>query len=232
MGLNKVESNYTILPLRHMHGHMFVEIDNEMWLIDTGAPISFGDSNCITVGSEQFYVDESYHSYTADTISHYVGVTCAGLIGVDFLNHFDVIFDTANSKLTLSTTELSYDGESIQMDSFMGIPIITVQFGACNYRMILDTGAQISYFLSNTLDDYPPAGIFKDFHFTVGLFDTKTYNVPMSLGDKTLSFRCGEFLPDSVSSILTAASVQGIVGNEVFNNRIIGYYPRRCALML
>jgi len=39
-------------------------------------------------------------------------------------------------------------------------------------------------------------------------------------------------LPDSVSSILTAASVQGIIGNEVFNNRIVGYFPRRHTLML
>jgi len=211
---------------------MFVEVDNEMWLVDTGAPTSFGDSNCITIGSEQFYLDESYHSYTADTISHYVGVTCAGLIGVDFLNHFDVIFDTSNSKLTLSATEITCDGQRLQMESFMGIPIITVQIGGRDLRMILDTGAQISYFQDKSLTEFPTAGIFKDFHFTVGLFDTETYNVPMLLGELPTTLRCGGFLPDSIVSILTAASVYGIIGNEVFNNRIVGYFPRRNSLVI
>ena len=83
MRLNRLESDFSILPLRHMHGHMFVEIDNEMWLVDTGAPTSFGDYNCIAIGSEQFYLDECYHSYTAEmkfsTIAQSVTTRAAAL---------------------------------------------------------------------------------------------------------------------------------------------------------
>jgi len=30
--------------LRFINRHMFVELNNELWLIDTGAPTTFGDS--------------------------------------------------------------------------------------------------------------------------------------------------------------------------------------------
>jgi hypothetical protein len=54
----------------------------------------------------------------------------------------------------------------------------------------------------------------------------------MLLGELPTTLRCGEFLPDSIVSILTAASVHGIIGNEVFNNRIVGYFPRRNSLVI
>jgi len=226
----KMES--AVLPLKYINNHMFTELDGQMWLIDTGAPTSFGNSLCITIGGLLFEPVSSYHNYTAETISLYTGVSCAGLIGVDFFNQFDIIFDMDGGKMILSTEESVISGQSMYMDNFMGIPIITTHIGDTAYRMIFDTGAQISYFMSDSIIEYPSAGIFKDFHFTVGLFDTETYNVPMVLDGCKYTFRCGDFLPDSINKVLNASSTQGIVGNEIYHNRLIGYFPRRNTLII
>jgi len=54
----------------------------------------------------------------------------------------------------------------------------------------------------------------------------------MSLGDIVFTLRCGGTLPDSINATLTAASVQGIIGNEILNNNIIGYFPLRNMMVL
>ena len=225
-------SNTIHLPLKLTNGHIFVELNGDLWLIDTGAPTSFGVAQSITLCDEQFTLDPGYQSYTADDITLYTEVTSTGLIGVDILNRFDIIFDFTGGKLIFSTTELTCDGKSVYMDDFMGIPIITVQVGDNDHRMIFDIGAQISYFIDDSLTEFPSAEIFKDFHFTIGHYETETYNVPMSLGDIVFTLRCGGTLPGTINATLTAASVQGIIGNDVLKDRKVGYFPRRNMMVL
>jgi hypothetical protein len=227
--MNKIT---VMLPVQFTNDHLFIELDNELWLIDTGAPTSFGASRIITIGRENFMLGQNFHGYTADTVSQFVGVSCAGLLGADVLNQFDLIFDALNGKITISTAELSCEGQSVQMDEFMCIPIITMQIKDNDYRMIFDTGAQISYFQDDLLTEFPSAGIFKDFHFTIGHYETETFNIPVMLDDTAITLRCGGTLPDSIGTTLTAASVRGIIGNELLKDRIVGYFPRRRMMVL
>jgi hypothetical protein len=134
------------LPLQLRDGHVFVEIGGDLWLLDTGAPTSFGTSQSLTIAGEQFSLDTSYLGLTATTLSRFVGVPCVGLLGGDILGRFDHILDTAGGRLTVSTTELSHGGQGLPLDEFMGIPIVTARVGTRDYRMFFDTGAQISYF--------------------------------------------------------------------------------------
>ncbi|HNQ90149.1 MAG TPA: hypothetical protein PKM73_16145, partial [Verrucomicrobiota bacterium] len=41
------------LPLRFKDGHLFVEIGGELWLLDTGAPTSFGTWRSLTISGER-----------------------------------------------------------------------------------------------------------------------------------------------------------------------------------
>ena len=41
--------------------------------------------------------------------------------------------------------------------------------------MFFDTGAQISYFQSPSLKDFPSNGTVKDFYPAIGEFETETY---------------------------------------------------------
>jgi hypothetical protein len=218
-------------PLQHKDGHVFVELGGELWLLDTGAPTSFGTSRSLSIAGEQFSLETSYLGLTAATLSQFVGVPCVGLLGADILRRFDHIFDTAGSQLSVSTAELSLSGQSVRLDEFMGIPIVTARVGGSDYRMFFDTGAQISYFQDDSLSGFPSAGSVTDFYPGVGQFRTDTYEVPVSLGGVTFTLRCGT-LPGLLGMTLMMANTKGIVGNAILANRIVGYFPRRQMMIL
>lgn len=220
-----------ILPIRFQRGHIFVEIGGNLWLLDTGAPTSFGSPRLLTIAGEQFNLETSYLGLTAATLSSFVGVPCVGLIGADVLGHFDHIFDVARDSLTVSTTELSHSGQSVCLDELQGIPIFTARIGGANYRMFFDTGAQISYFQDDSLTKFPFRETVPDFYPGIGQFQTDTYDVPVWIGGVKFILRCGK-LPDPLGAALTMAGVSGIVGNQILVNRTVGYFPRRHTLVL
>ena len=221
----------TTLPLIFNNGHLFVELEGQMWLFDTGAPTSFGASERLRIADEQFSLCSSYFGLTAATLSQYVGVECSGLLGADVLGRFDHILDTAGGRLTVSTTELSHEGQSVRLDEFMGIPIVKASVGGNNYRMFFDTGAQISYFQEDSLAEFPSAGSVTDFYPGAGEFQTDTHEVPITLGNISFLLRCG-CLPGLLGATLMMADTQGIIGNQVLIDRIVAFFPRRGLLSL
>ncbi len=219
------------LPLQLRDGHLFVELGGELWLLDTGAPTSFGTAENIFIGGEEFRLGSSYLGLTAATLSSFVGVPCVGLLGADVLGRFDMVFDTPSGSLAISTGELVHSGQSVRLDEFMGIPIVIARVGGSDYRMFFDTGAQISYFQDDSLTEFPAAGSVTDFYPGVGQFQTETHEVPVSLGGVAFTLRCGT-LPGLLGMTLMMASTEGIVGNAILSNRIVGYFPRRRMMVL
>ena len=219
------------LPLRYQQGHLFVELENDLWLVDTGAPTSLGQCCNLTIDGEQFEIGKSYLGLTVETLSDFVGTQCAGLLGGDVLGHFDHIFDIAAGTITLSTGELSQPGREIRLDEFMGIPLLTAQVGSREFRMFFDTGAQYSYLQDEQITDFPAAGAVTDFYPWFGRFETELYEVPISLDGLQVKLRCGQ-LPAELEPALAVADAQGIIGNAILNNRVVGYFPRRGLLVL
>jgi hypothetical protein len=75
----------TTLPLIFRDGHLFVEMEGNWWLFDTGAPTSFGNARNLTIAGKQFALSSSYMGLSATTLSQFVGVECLGLLGADIL---------------------------------------------------------------------------------------------------------------------------------------------------
>jgi len=221
----------TTLPLIFNHGHLFVKLEGNLWLFDTGAPASFGALRSLTMAGEKFSIGTNYLGLTAEKLSEFVGVPCVGLLGTDVLGRFDHLLDTTGGRLTVSSADLSHTGQTVRLDEFMGIPIVTARVNSRDYRMFFDTGAQISYFQEETLAEFPSAGSITDFYPGVGQFETDTHEVPIAFGGVAFTLRCGS-LPGLLGATLMMADTQGIVGNQVLTDRIIGFFPRRGALCL
>ncbi|MBC8236554.1 hypothetical protein H8E77_43970, partial [bacterium] len=100
-----------------------------------------------------------------------------------------------------------------------------------DYRMFFDTGAQISYFQEDTITDFPSAGTVTDFYPGVGQFQTDTHQVQVELGESAFTLRCGT-LPSLLGATLMMAGTSGIIGNQIMENRVTGYFPRRNVLCL
>ena len=208
-----------------------MEIDGALWLLDTGAPASFGSDSELVFAGVEFPLADSFLGMTATDLSDFVSTECVGLLGTDILGRFDFLFDLLNGTAEVSSENLEYDGQPVSLDEFMGVPIVSARIRGVDYRMFFDTGAQISYFQNDSLATYPPAGEVTDFHMSIGRFRTETYDVDIALGEAGFVLRCGS-LPDLLNATLMGAGIEGIIGNQILNNRRVGYFPRRKLLML
>ena len=134
-------------------------------------------------------------------------------------------------EVTFSKNSINLEGDVLPIDSFMGIPIIKVNILDTEYSMFFDTGAQISYFQSPSLKDFPSNGIIKDFYPVIGEFETETYLIDLDIGSSKYKLISGS-LPTLLSETLMMASVQGIVSNELMKDKIIGYFPKRHQIVI
>jgi len=219
-------------PLYFQKGHLFVEIDHALWLLDTGAPNSFGSVPEIVFAGETFALPEQFMGLTATTLSSFVAVECAGIIGSDIMGCFDFIFDPQNEEVEISAEELEVFGQQLPVvDNIVGVPIVSATVAGDECLLFFDTGAQISYLQHDALSEFPPAGEFMDFHPSYGQFSTDTYHVDIAVAGINFTLRCGH-LPELLGAILLAGSITGILGNEIMSNRRIGYFPRRQMIVL
>jgi len=177
----------------------------------------------IIFARQEFRLAASFFGLTSAALSRLVGVTCVGLLGADVLRHFDHILDPISGTVTTSASELEHSGKVVRLSEFMGIPIVTARIADRDYRMFFDTGAQFSYFQEDSLSNFPYAGSVTDFYPGVGQFPTETYLIEVALGSVTFTVRCGS-LPALLGATLMMADTQGIIGNEVLQNRVTGFF--------
>ncbi|MBL9140876.1 MAG: hypothetical protein JNK53_03325, partial [Phycisphaerae bacterium] len=215
-----------------MNGHVFAEHASGLWLIDSGAPTSFGKDKHLVLLGEHFAFDNSYHGLGIEGLVKHVGVECVGLIGSDVLFNFDVLFDCPHEKIEFSKEELDLDGMPVPLWEFMGLPLLMAEIAGTDYRkFFFDTGAQVSYFQDEVITTFPKAGVVTDFFPDSDDFETETYNVDMSLGGVQVTLRCG-MLPETLAVALTMANAQGIIGNQLLLHRRVGFFPRQGGLVL
>lgn len=220
-----------IVPLTFREGHLFANLNGHDWLLDTGAPSSFGSIPSLAIENRIFRIPESYMGLTGAKLSEFVGKSTVGIIGADVLNEFDILLDVPQGQVSFSVGPIELAGAAIRTDQFMGIPIIEANIGGVCRRMFFDTGAQVSYFQDASLTTFPSAGRITDFYPGFGQFQTETYLVDMVLGGASYAVRCGS-LPSILGMTLVMAKVDGIIGNEILREHVVGFFPRRQQLVL
>jgi hypothetical protein len=213
-------------PLLLENEHPFATLPEGTYLVDTGAPTSFGRVSSLTLEGQSFDLVPDYMGLTAQVLSAYVGRETDGLLGADILNQFDMLIDLPHLRVCFSQEPLACVGEVLPLDFCMGVPVVSATVSGMPVRMFFDTGAQISYLQDDRLSRFPAEGIVTDFYPGVGQFATDTFRTPISLGRSAYELRCGR-LPTLLGITLTLAGTAGIIGNEILRGRVARYFPRR-----
>jgi hypothetical protein len=206
-----------IYPLQLFNGHAIVHTQNDVILLDTGAPMSLHNNS-------QFHFEETLHrcnsglrGVTTGSISELLGMDITALMGADVLSRYHVLLDYRNLQAKFSTDPIVFEGRTIGLESFMGIPIIKLTISGNEHRFFLDTGAQYSYVSEQLIRTFPPAGEVQDFYPGVGQFQISCHDVELMLGADVFNARCGN-PPALVQQMLTMGNCQGIIGADLFNN--------------
>ena len=227
--------------LKWIEGLIYIELDEALWILDTGSPGSFGSKSSASICGQTFKIPSSYMGISISTIGKHAAPRCVGLLGMDILGQFDSNIDLSSESIEISTEKLICDGIAIQLETASiegleeltssGVPVIDAHINGRSFRVVFDTGAEISYLQDDVINSFPEAGRFKDFYPGFGDFDADTYRIGLTLESEKFFVRCGK-LPPLLGIPLTTLGVQGIVGNEILKNRKVGFFPRRNLMII
>lgn len=220
----------TTLRYELVNGHIIVRYGTNAYLIDTGAPFSIGGSS-LTFGGREFRVQNSYLGVTLQGLSSHIGTIVHGLIGADILNNFSLVIDPRSSEIVLTEGEINLSGFELDLDFFMGIPIIRAEVNGSEIRMFFDTGAKLSYLDPEITENYQSIGATHDFYPGLGPFETRTYRVPIRLGSTEMELTVGT-LPEMLQLTLMMADTSGILGTAILSNFAVGLNPGTKKLIL
>jgi len=221
----------TRYPLSKRCDYYFIEIEGRLWLLDTGAPLSFGDSDEITISDRSFPISGDYFGLNAEALGELIGLDCEGLLGMDVLGQFDVIFNLPEGHITVSSERLDCDSTPVQLSDVMGVPIVECTIADVRQRLFFDTGAKISYLVGGDSLVGSPSGDVIDFYPGFGEFTTSTQFVEIGLDGIHLEERVGS-LPELIEMTLQMAGVDGILSGEVLSRGAVGLFVRRGVMCL
>ena len=214
---------YTLI---HQAGQLLLSTNLGSWIIGTGSPRSFSELPTLELDGVTLNLAPTFAGLNAANLTALVGVPVTGVLGIDILKRFDVIFDLPSSQIIFSSEPVALDGTIVPLQDFQGLPIIEAVIGGHSSRAFLETGAKLSYWADASLVNYPATGVFEDFYPGIGLFQVDTYRVPVGIGGRNFEIRFG--VPTTqVLSMLRMAGVTAILGNEMFQKAKIGFQPRQ-----
>jgi hypothetical protein len=212
-------------------GHIIAIVGQFRLLIDTGAPSSVADSSPLAFAGRPWQTQMSYMGVSPESLSTSVGTPINALIGTDILNQYDIVIDPTTHALNLSEDELPLVGPSLELDNFMGIPVIEATVGDDSVRMFFDTGAKLSYLDSDRTNAFQSAGTESDFYPGFGEFSTNAYDIPIILAAETIVLRVGN-LPQLLQMTLMMADTAGILGTAILQTHKVTFAPRRKVMTL
>lgn len=221
-----------IFKTKFVDGHIIVQMNNFNYIVDTGSPFTFGRGNLVNINRRNFTVSSvGFGGFTADSISELSGLEVDGLIGMDILIHFDIKF--TRNRITFSDKPITYADTAIELpiiEMLTGIPIINLNIGQENRRIIFDTGAKLSY-LSEDLLVGTPFGEMEDFYPTIGTYKTNVYKIDVTI-DKQVETLTFGLLPASIRILLDMCRAKGVIGTELLNKYSIILSNSRKVLVL
>ncbi len=223
-------------PLHLQGGHLFVEINNQRWLFDTGTAISYGMAPSLTLAERTFALKPIMTGKPGKPIIgvpklvQFLGTPCAGLLGMDIIGEFDWTLNAAKRTCTATTEVTLIRDRSFPLKTENGQLSTRVTIRDREYRLRLDTGFQLTFFEHPVIENFPSAGKGRDFHvyFIGGWFQTDSFHVPMKLGTEFAAdnLRTGR-LPASLRKEILPADIDGILGAEFFSRHFLAFAPRR-----
>lgn len=217
--------------LEFNNGHLIIIYDDYRFIFDTGSPGSFGIIPVIKFDEKSFSLQPNFSGVTVQDLSNFLEIPVSGLIGADIINKFDILINLLSNMITFSSNPLETDGEIFEIENYLGIPVVKLNINNKPFRFFFDTGAKFSYFQEVKDENFPYFDTVQDFYPGLGYFETELYLTEIFLGDLRFYIKCG-ILPELLEMTLKMANIDGILGNEVMQNRIIGLFMRKNILTI
>ena len=217
--------------IHNIKEHLVLDADQGLWILDTGAPTSFGSPDTLEINEKTYEIESNYMGFDNTKLSEALGESVEGLIGGDILNRYDSYWDLSTNRISFSFESMEGEGIPIPLEFFMGVPTLKVVLRGVSYNWFFDTGAVVSYVIEQ-LDEWDtPVGQYDDFYPGYGNFSTEIFEDEITLETLNLKVKCG-VLPNLLGMSLGVGGCTGILSLGAINKRSFLYAPRRKKLVL
>ena len=190
---------------------ILVNQDGKRFLVDTGSPITMAKpfSLCgrMMIGGTTALMG---------TIRNLSGLNVDGLIGLDILKKYHVVIDYANGQILFSKQPFAIKGERLPMNRMLGTIGFDATINGQPCKVILDTGAQISYVNASLVEGDEIVGHDTDFYPGLGTFDVELHRVALQIGDAGGMTVTVGVLPGLLACV-TALVGQSIIGYDLLS---------------
>ena len=200
--------------------HALLADTNGYIIVDTGSPASFHKDGSITINGQQHACAQSILMMSYDDLSQQLELPIVGLLGMDIMGQYDVLFDYPNSRI-----EFDYQGSqgiSLNAQIVMGIPTIPITIEGELMQCFLDSGAPTSYVNSHLTKHLSAIETREDFYPEIGTFSTPIYALSAQVADLSFDAQFGN-LPFLMEASLSLANSNGIIGYDLFS---------RCSILI
>jgi len=195
--------------------HIVANIDGKNVLIDTGAPFSLGSGE-LDIGSKRHIVRDNFHGISLSDIVTDSGLQLDFLIGSDILKNYTLEINWKEKYIEFTDEYMNNNiGGNVEVELFMGIPVIPISINGKPQKAFLDTGAKLSYLSGEFTQELTSIGEEKDFYPGMGTFNTNVFEVDIEITEKRMKLRFGN-LPESLQRLFSMSPAKGIIGNDIF----------------
>ncbi len=205
---------FTNYNVKIVNEHLLID-DGQGIIIDTGSPNSFHDTGQIYLCGDSYTVPRSIMNVNSEYLSKEIGSKIHGLLGMDIISKYPILFDLQHGFIFVDDDTQYYTAFS-SFDLPFNMVCIELYVNGQRVRLIVDTGAKISYIDSSLINRHNSIGTEQDFSPLFGHFCTNLYkcNVHLLQGESiVLTFGTP---PSLLSDFLKKMKVQGIIGIEFF----------------
>jgi len=170
-------------PLFERENHLFVQLPEGPFLIDTGSPMSFGTTGAISFAGESVPLRERAGmlgmNISMTTIRKLVTGPCSGLLGMDVLGRHTLHFCLRAGELHIDDANR---GTVLASAVAMGVPMVGIHSRGTDLRALFDTGAQYGYVLKRELvDGLDVIGNITDYNPMLGDISSDAWRLPYQL---------------------------------------------------
>ena len=217
------------MKLHVIDRHLLVELDGgggagRMALVDTGAPFDIGRGRAAEVLGQD-WCPASDHAAALDAGEAHLGVALEWLIGWPTLSRGRLWLDWSSGRAQLSASALTLPGATpVALGFEAKVPRVDAVVDGRAVRMVLDTGAPLSYVPPAAVAQRTPVRNERDFHPSIGSFDTGVWRLPTSVAGRAFEIEAG-LLPPALAPLVTVSG-GWILDSDFFKHRsIILDYP-------
>lgn len=197
-------------------GHLLFDDGNGLILIDTGSPKSFHQDGLITIMGKEHSVPTNFPLYNIgpEYISQRVGVKVKGLMGMNIMSNIPILIDVPNERVTFG--ENLTVNNNIYAGNTMGVPSVIAEVDGRQAKLLIDTGAFISYINPSFVGGKEPIRTESDFSpMMLGgsndEFETNIYQLDTTISDREMALEYGT-LPTMLNMAIGLTGAQGIIG--------------------